>query len=667
MKIILSSMSAAGDAAPKNEVALDRKELRELAADPIAFANSISRLSDLCGVIRWANRMYHTKGKPPFSDDAYDTLKDELRERKPTHSLLKTVGHAVEPTAGRTKVTLPYPMFSLDKIKPEGTQVADWSKKHPGPYCQSDKLDGASMEIVYLNGAVKAYSRGDGTVGQDVSHLVPHLKVPQSLPGKFVVRGEAIMSMSKFKDFSDKYENPRNLATGVVNKIRGKHEAVGSIDFVAYEIIEPRKYKPSAAFALLKKMRFKVPTTKVLPKIDNVVLSNLLTDRRKKSPYEIDGLVIEQDVINKRPSAGQHSPDYACAFKMTTEDSVVAVKVLGVEWGDSKHSAMKPRVSVEPTRLSGVTINFASGFNAYFIKNGFRQKDEAKGLPVRPIGPGAIVRITRSGDVIPHIVEVVKGARTPDFPKAKYVWDGVDIKALVASDATKNKQVESFFRTIGVENIGLGVIAKFAAIGLTTVTKILEASAQDFMRAEGVQERSAKKYYDSIHTKLNDIPLPTLMDASGIFGKGMGTRRCAMVVSAYPDIMKHIDMPFASLVSKITNVSGFSSTTAQQFALGLPKFAVWMKKIGITPAAIKKVKRVGTACIGQTVMFTGFRDADLEKRIVENGGTIGSSVNKETTILLAKDTGSSSSKLVKARALGAVVMTAPEFLKKYNV
>lgn len=650
------------------EVALDRKEIRELNDDPLAFAQSISKLSDLCGVIRWANRLYHANGKPPFSDLAYDTLKDELKERKPGHSLLKTVGHAVAPSAGRTKVKLPYPMFSLDKIKPEGTQVADWAKKNPGPYCESDKMDGASMEIVYDPGKpVKAYSRGDGTVGQDVSHIVPHLKVPQTSKTKLVVRGEAIMSLNKFKSFSDKYENPRNLATGVVNKIRGKHEAISHIDFIAYEIIEPRKYKPSAAMALLKKLGFKVPNFKVLNTLSNVTLSNLLTERKKRSHYEIDGLVIEQDKVNKRPPAGSHSPDYACAFKMMTEESVVTVKVIAVEWNASKHGAMKPRVNIEPTRLSGVTINYASGFNASFIKNGFRQKDESKGLPVRPIGPGAIVKVTRSGDVIPHIVEVVKGARVPDFPKSKFVWDGLDIKSTVVSDDSKFKQVESFFRTIGVENIGLGVVAKFAAIGLDTVTKILTATSQDFMRAEGVQERSAKKYYDSIHSKLSDIPLPTLMDASGVFGKGMGTRRCMMVVKKYPSILKDSDLPFSTLVNQITQVDGFSSVTAQQFALGLPKFNQWLKKIGIKPAAIKKVKRVGTALLGKTIVFTGFRDADLSQRIVANGGTVGSGVNKDTTVLLVKDPSSSSSKTVKAKQLGALVMGAPEFIRKYKV
>lgn len=635
----------------------------------MAFAQSISKLSDLCGVIRWANRLYHDKAKPPFSDAAYDALKDELKDRKPTHSLLKEVGHAVVTTdgsgAGRTKVKLPYPMFSLDKIKPEGTQVADWAKKHPGPYCQSDKMDGASMEIVYEPGKpVKAYSRGNGTVGQDVSHLIPHLKVPQKMSTKFVVRGEAIISTTSFDTWAAKYKNPRNLATGIVNKLRGAHEAVGAIDFVAYEIIEPRKYIPSAAFAQLKKLGFKIPTFKVHQTISNVILSNALAERRKKSPYEIDGLVLEQDRINKRPPAGTHSPDYACAFKINT---AVPVKVLGVTWTASKHGTLKPVVNIQPVQLAGVTIKQANGFNGSFIRLGYRQKDASKGLPVRPIGPGALVTLQRSGEVIPNIVEVVKGARVPDFPKTKFVWDGLEIKSLVENDTTKHKKIESFFRTIGVENIGLGVVAKFTAIGLDDVSKILQASVQDFMRAPGVQQKSAQKYYDSIHSKIGQVELPTLMDASGTFGHGLGTRRCAAVVQQFPQIVKDAKMPVLQLTDKIKTVPGFSTITAQQFAAGLPKFAEWLTRVGIKPAAAKKVKRVGTILMNHTVVFTGVRDKSVEERIVANGGVVGTSVNSNTTILIAKDPNASSSKLDKARAAGIKIYDMAGFLKKYPI
>src|ERR1019366_8548975 len=161
------------------EQVLNPVEIKKLEKNPEVYVARGLPLPTICQTIRWANRLYG-KGTKGISDRAYDALTDELKKRKPTHPVLKQVGH-VTPTA-RNKVPLPYPLYSLDKIKPGEGTVGKWSAGHKGPYTLSDKEDGNSLEIVIKRGQpTKVYTRGKDNVGQDVSHIAPYLNIPQKL------------------------------------------------------------------------------------------------------------------------------------------------------------------------------------------------------------------------------------------------------------------------------------------------------------------------------------------------------------------------------------------------------------------------------------------------------------------------------------------------------
>lgn len=635
-----------------------KAEIRALSA--VRLAKLIQKAKD-----------YYTKGKSPISDTLYDTLEDILRKKDPDNEVLKSVGAKA---TGRKKVKLPHPMYSLSKIKPEHQKQLDaWQKRYPGPVVVSDKEDGSSLEIVYANGVPhKVYTRGDGTVGQDVSHLIPVLRIPKRVPVKdLVVRAELAMSESAFaKHAADKYANARNLVAGMANRLNSEATLLKHAHVLAYEIIHPRM-KPSQAFTKLEAMKFTCPPWRKLSadKVTMDVLSKLFLKARKSSDHAIDGLVIESDTVNKRPPAGTHSPSYAFAFKMQDADDAAQVVIESIDWEVTRHGKLQPVIVIPPTKLAGVTVKNVSGHNAYFIANGFRLKDAKKGMPVRPLGKGAVIRVVRSGDVIPHVVEVVKGIKKPEMPKVPYTWDskGVSIMADGKSDLARDKRITNFFSTVGVDGIKLGTVSKLTEAGYTSIIKILRMSTEDMLEIPGFKERSAQKLHDSIRKSTQSVDLALLMDGSGFFGQGFGTSRATAIIKAYPDVLKRFEGKTPSQITAvIAKLPGFQEKTAALFGNGFAKFSVWLKKTKIKPAMPKKVKVTGAAMKGQSVCFTGFRSKELEQWIVENGGTIASGVSAKTTILVYA-AGKSSSKLGRAITLGIKHYDEQAFRRKYKL
>jgi DNA ligase (NAD+) len=655
---------------------LDKDDLKLLKKNPKEFAKSLYT-KDLVNLLKTSKSEYYNTGTSQLTDAQYDVVEDELRERKPNHSLLRTVGAA--PT-GRKKVKLPYPMPSLDKIKPGEKSFDRWAATHKGPYIASDKEDGSSVEVIYDGGLPsKAYTRGKHNVGQDVSHLIPFIGVPMKIPykGRFVARQELAMeeevflkrfSKEKSKESGKKYENSRNLVAGVVNTLNKKHGALDHIHSIAYEIIEPRM-KPSLALKTLKKYGFNVVPYIIIDTLDPAFLTKYLAKRKKLSKVNIDGLVIEQDKKTVRPLAG--NPDYAVAFKVTADEDVVLTPVKEVKWTESQYDTLKPVVWIEPVRLAGVTVKKASGFNAYFIEHGYR-KGEGAGKKALPIGPGAIVKVTRSGDVIPHIIEVVKPAKKPDMPKVPYVYDKTHTNIVLekSSDLVKIKRITSFFTTLKIDLIKQGMVKKFIDNGLDSILKIIKATPDDFLEIDGIKDKSAQKLYKAIQDKTSKpIPLAALMKASGHFNQGMGERRLNEILKAYPNVVDLYEQKGPKYtLDKIIGIPGFQKTTAQIFIDGIPKYLKWFKasKLKSTTQA-PKVKTTGSSLRGKAVAFTGFRNAELEEKIKANSGTVTNGVTKETNLLLISSPSFTSIKVQKAQKAGIPIMDANTFINKYKL
>ena len=198
-------------------------------------------MSQIIKLINDSNKQYYNFDNPIMSDEEYDILKDELQNRNPNHKLLKQIG---DDTHSKDKIKLPYFMGSMDKIKPNTGVVDKWILKYKGPYVISDKLDGSSGLLVIKNKQVKLFTRGNGTIGTDISSMTKKINgIPQN-DLNIVVRGELIIKKSKFSNFKDTYSNLRAMINGLVGKKNISDQELKLIDFVSYEIIEP-EVKPS--------------------------------------------------------------------------------------------------------------------------------------------------------------------------------------------------------------------------------------------------------------------------------------------------------------------------------------------------------------------------------------------------------------------------------------
>ncbi len=638
---------------------------KQLETDPYNYAVGLT-IPNLVKLLKKLSLSYYTE-KPIVPDNVYDIIKNVLEEKDPTNTFLTTVGYEI--SNDKVKVVLPYPLFSLDKIK----NVDNWIKKYDGPYALSDKLDGISGLLYKDGNTLKLFTRGDSISGRDISHLIQYVLRNYDftkLPNKCAVRGEIAISRKNYETVKDLYTDFRSCIAGLVNtkkdsiaKDANKVKLANMTDFIAYELIEPR-HTQNTQYTMMEGYGLPVVDYKIVKSIDHTILSKYLTDRRKISKYFIDGIVVG-DCSKKYELSKDSNPSYAFAFKLVFDDQIVETIVRHIEWEVSKDSYIKPVVVLEPVKINGVTISRVTGNNANYIV-------------VNRIGPGTVVKIIRSGDVIPKIVEVVSGqVAKPQMPNIKYKWNdtGVDIIATEMTKATTDtmtvKKLAFFFSAMKISFIGEGIVKKLVGAGYNSIETILTADPKKLEKIDGLGPDVIKKIFESIKTAFDVADLSTLMAASGVLGRSMGKGRIDLVINGIPNIMNEkID---ENLKKKINELDGFSNITTNQFIDGLPKFKIFfemLSKINTINVKhmldIKKEEPKTEIFKNMKFAFTGPRNKKIEEFIVENGGKIASTVSSTTSMLLCEsDNESSSSKYVKALELNVVIMTYDEFTKKY--
>jgi len=608
----------------------------------------------LSSMIKESNKAYHFNKTPLMTDNEYDILKEYIENKFPKSAILQEVG---APIIEKNKVKLPYEMASMDKIKPDTGALASWKQKFTGPYIISCKLDGVSGLYSTEGGVAKLYTRGNGKVGQDVSHLIPYLKFPK-FNGDIVVRGEFIIPKNVFHEkYASKFANPRNLVAGIVNR-QTLDEKLNDLHFVAYEVIVP-ELKPSLQLQLLIDNGFETVLNRSVMSgnLTNELLSEVLVKWRSEYLYEIDGVIVTDDKVYSRKSG---NPEHAIAFKMVLSEQIAEVKVVDVLWTPSKDGYLKPRVQIEPVHLGGVKIEYATGFNAAFIEQ-------------NKIGIGALIQIIRSGDVIPHIRSVTTPAENAKMPDVIYKWNDTHVDIMLedaSTDSTvREKNVTGFFKGIGVDGLSSGNIARIINAGFETVPKVIHMTKADFLKVDGFKEKLATKIYDGIRDKLASASLITLMSASNIFGRGFSEKRIELVLEVHPDILTSGESS-AEKIKKISAIKGMASKTSEAFVEKIPDFVAFIEECGLgsklngaPPVAV--VENTSHQLYKKSVVMTGIRDAKIAEALKTVGANLGSSVSKNTVVVIAKSSDEDTGKALEARKLGIPIMTPSEFMAKY--
>jgi DNA ligase (NAD+) len=600
-------------------------------------------------ILKELNKLYYNETSM-LTDNEYDIIKDLFDQMYPLKYCEIGVGSNVE----KNKATLPYYMGSMDKIKPDTNALLAWTTKFKGPYVLSCKLDGVSGLYTTEGNIPKLYTRGDGKVGQDISYLIPYLNLSKNKG--VVIRGEFIMKKKVFElKYKNEFANPRNMVAGVLNQKFIDTNKIIDINFVAYEVIRPILKPAEQMEFLTNNLKMDCVINKLELSISNELLSQNLLDNRNWYEYEIDGIIVTNNNIYERKLG---NPEHSIAFKMVLSEQMAEASVIDVIWTPSKDGYLKPRVQILPVILCGVKIEYATGFNGAFIQN-------------NKIGIGAVIKIIRSGDVIPHILNITVPAQVAKMPDVSYKWNSTNVDIMLENidqDITvREKNIAGFFKGIEVDGIGLGNVSRIIEAGFNTIPKIINMSIDDFLKVEGFKTTLANKIYNGIKDRILNVSLIMLMASSNLFGRGFSEKKIELIMNEYPDILTFKEGNDEK-IKKVLKIKGIAEKSATIFVDNIAIFMNFIMECKLEYKVQPLLKTVDLK-IGplnnKTIVITGFRDKNLEEKIKDAGAKLGASVSKNTFLVIVKNMEEDTGKVIDAKKIGIKIITVADFNKIY--
>lgn len=623
-----------------------------------AYLSSVD-LQKLHSLKLFLDDLYYNKGESPLSDDRYDLVKENIIKRD--KSYIPPIGAQLR--GDIQMVTLPYFLHGADKITPEEEKDLNrWIKNNPADtYIITEKLDGVSALLHSIGGQTFLYKRGKDMIGADVSYLLPYFKLPP-LPDGLTIRGELIMEKALFeREYKDRetnkkiYKNPRNMVAGL-SGCKTARVGLESLSFVSYELVSSNPPALSEQLQTIHNLGFKTVRYEKVPELNNDILIERYLRFRKESSFELDGIVVHPDTPYDRISDG--NPSYSFAFKMLVSEDVYQTTVLEVEWSMSKWGMLKPVVIVQPVTLPDIVISRATGHNAAYIES-------------NNIGPGTVIKITRSKGVIPYIVDIVSPSETPSMPTTPYTWDKthVNIYGKKSREEKKTmtvKLLSSFFNKLGVKHVSEATIDKMYESGLTNLFKILEATPEMLSNVPGFGEKTVQRIISNIKIGLTNVTVPNLIGSSGVLSYGVGRKRITLLLESIPNLLslyKQLDRE--DLIQRIEEVDGFSRIIASKISHNIKYADRLIAKIS-KYCTFKTEEKLDDSLKGSKFVMTGFRSKEIEEGIISRGGKMIGSVSKKTTGVITKSKGEKiTGKLQKAVDLNVPIYSEKEFISKF--
>lgn len=587
------------------------------------------------------------KGKPSISDATFDRLEDWIKSKDPKWKGLHQTGIKV---GKKVEVKLPYFMPSLDK---RYDNIDEWFTKHPRyRWAYMAKLDGCSVLLEYLDGKpFRLITRGDGEHGKDISYFLPYLNIPKSIKHKKPIsfRCEAIVTKEDYAHkWAATFDNPRNMVSGIFNR-QDVHPALKDIHLVVLGVFGLPQYKGLQA-------AFKVGFETVYCKLDAPRAQVKHFDYIRGGKYEADGVVIcNPEWVYEYGSSEKPKHDII-AYKENVEfKDTLVTEVL---YQTSVNGRLIPKIKVEPVVLAGASITYCTSHNAkWMVDHG--------------IGVGAKVRITRSGDVIPKIIDVLEKAEVT-YPNIPYKLKGVHFVADGITEEQRVKWIARFISVLGIETVkGKTVNSLYEKLNITSIHRLLLAIhhprfLQRLRELFGVKK--GKLIYEALQPVVTRrFPVATLMIASGSFDAGVGHKRLTSLQEQDFDLLVLSSWKEEAIKQSIIS-PGIGEATAELIANGLVSFhKFWRRNKDLMqeplPYEKRKVKVMEGPLKNVNVTFTGYRSSEQENLITSLGGNIVPFSGK-TTVLLYMEGGRKSSKIEKA---GDKAMTFSQFKTKYHL
>ena len=662
-----------------------------------------NRILELREIINEANRRYYVDNAPTLSDYDFDMLLKELERLEkenpeyasadsPTHRVgsdLKEEG----PKKEFDQFPHKYPMLSLANTYdiPEVQAFADRAAKGIGnafTFSCELKFDGTAICLTYKKGKlVRALTRGDGTVGDDVTRNVKYISnIPQELttsctewPEEFEIRGEIYMPWAAFdrlneeriKDEEQPFANPRNAAAGSLKLINSKEVANRGLECTLYHILGENLLFQTHEQALKAAKGWGLPVSdksKICNNIDEIEEFITFWDTERKTlPFATDGIVIKINELPYQAELGYtaKSPRWAVAYKFKAEQALT--KLLSIDYQVGRTGAITPVANLEPVQLSGTIVKRASLHNA----------DQ---MQILDIHIGDYVYVEKGGEIIPKITGVELSRREsdvilPHFPEkcpdcgTTLIKDENEAKSFCPNQDGCPTQIKAklvHFLSRKAMNIIAGDATVDQLYGKALVWNIAdfyELTKDHLLTLDGWKEKSADRFLKSI-AESTKVPFERVLFALGI--RYVGETTAKSIARHFGDIDSIAAASVEDLLS-VEDVGDVIAESVKQYFENNANLDIIdrLKAAGLKFQSDKPKEKVSSALEGMTVVVSGnfsiSRDA-MKELIVSHGGKSSGSVSGKTTYLLAGEK-AGPEKLKKAESLGVKVISESEFMK----
>lgn len=645
----------------------------------------------LAGELNEHARLYYVLNEPKISDSDYDALYEELLEYEREHPSdildyspsLRVGSHPSEKFA---KFNHASPLLSLENTYNEEEVLAAFREmkkedvRNRG-FNLEYKIDGLSLALTYRAGIlISAATRGDGMVGEEVTKNARTIKtLPLKLtePVDITVRGEVYLSKRDFKRLNEErdargekvFANPRNAAAGTLRQLDSKVSAERDLNIFIFDALQDFEGYTSHRELMyrLKELGFKTSALKQIETEEELIDSLREGEAlRENLDYDIDGMVLKLDdlAVRREMGATAKSPRWARSYKFRPKRALTRVRDIICQVG--RTGVITPRARFEPCLLAGSVVSYASLHNEDYI----REKD---------VRIGDRVEIEKAGDVIPQLAKVLvserDGSQKPFvFPLNCPICDSLLVRregeAAVRCEnpecpARDARGLIHFVSKAGMDIAGFGekIVYKLIDLGLLTdfvsIYDLIEREGE-ILEIEGFGKRSYDALIDEIERSKN-LPLSRLVAALGI--PLVGAKVAKLITSKY----RNIDALMAASADELAEIDGVGAKIAGSLAeyFEQPKNKKMFARLKIRGLNMlePQAEEGSTNLIGKKFVLTGTLDKytreEASKLIEAHGGTVASSVSKNTSYLLAgREAGS---KLDKARALGVTIISEEDF------
>ena len=669
------------------------------------------RIDELRGILDEANRRYYVDNAPMFSDYEFDMLLKELEALEREYPELVTPDSPTQRVGSDLKKEFEqyphrYPMLSLGNTYDitEVQAFADRAAKGIGnafTFSCELKFDGTAICLLYKNGKlVRALTRGDGTVGDDVTRNVKHISnIPQSLtlpadfiptkenpvpwPDEFEIRGEIYMPWAAFdrlneerlKDEEQPFANPRNAASGSLKLLDSNLVAGRGLECTLYHILgenipfstHDKALTAAADWGLPVSDKRKICTT--IEEVDEFI--TYWDTERKNLPYATDGIVIKVNELPYQTELGYtaKAPRWAVAYKFKAEQALT--RLVSIDYQVGRTGAVTPVANLEPVQLSGTVVKRASLHNS-------------EQMQLLDIHIGDYVYVEKGGEIIPKITAVELSQRPsdaviPHFPEfcpdcgTKLVKDEQEAKSFCPNQNGCPTQIQAkLVHFLGRK--AMNVIAGDATVEqlyskalVWNVADFYELTKEHLLTLDGWKDKSAERFLKSLQES-KKVPFERVLFALGIRHVGETTAK------SLAGHFRNIDAIASADVEELLKVDDIGEIIAESVYSFLRNpdnldIISRLKTAGLRFESEEKKAQLSNALEGLTIVISGnfsiSRDA-MKELIVLNGGKNSGSISGKTSYLLAGEK-AGPEKLKKAESLGVKVITEQEFNEMISV